>query len=476
MKEVFILANYNYVKFMRGPKTAFDALQIKNNDTLYFIHDADVNKTDLYLGDVLISDSSSVLSPEAKEYLDKITAALNTKESDPNKQLQDGQFLVYDAEENSWVPASLDAFTGASAEAAGKAGLVPAPEIGAQGKYLRGDGSWADLTSDVLPQVIASIVGDSEDDKISEDFDTLKEISDWILNHPAGVAEINNRLIALEAALGVIKQEIKYTDKEGNSVDSKDKVQVTDGTGSEVVDENGDPLYHYEPKVDENGDPIPKTDENGDPIVAQVVVIDEDGDPVIDKDGNVVTRDAVNFVQETDEEGNPLYYQEDGTIGTEVTDDPVYKTTTEETGYPVLDDDGNQVTDEESNPLYYVTEQVIIYEPAVEEIKQDTNIDGLKKVIAGSVSNYDALQTSIIQNPVGNLNSRLTGLENQFNKITETKTIEQNGASISKIIIRSVGDLDTLNDTIVDEDGNNPDNIVEALNILDDRTIWHTLT
>ena len=32
--------------------------------------------------------------------------------------------------------------TAASASAAGKAGLVPAPAAGAQGKYLRGDGTW----------------------------------------------------------------------------------------------------------------------------------------------------------------------------------------------------------------------------------------------------------------------------------------------------------------------------------------------
>lgn len=32
--------------------------------------------------------------------------------------------------------------TGASASAAGAAGLVPAPAAGSQGKYLKGDGTW----------------------------------------------------------------------------------------------------------------------------------------------------------------------------------------------------------------------------------------------------------------------------------------------------------------------------------------------
>lgn len=38
--------------------------------------------------------------------------------------------------------AKEETVTGATASAAGKAGLVPAPAIGAQNKYLRGDGTW----------------------------------------------------------------------------------------------------------------------------------------------------------------------------------------------------------------------------------------------------------------------------------------------------------------------------------------------
>ena len=36
-----------------------------------------------------------------------------------------------------------DVFTGASAEAAGTAGLVPPPAAGDEKKFLQGDGSWA---------------------------------------------------------------------------------------------------------------------------------------------------------------------------------------------------------------------------------------------------------------------------------------------------------------------------------------------
>ena len=49
-------------------------------------------------------------------------------------------------------PTSYGTFSGASASAAGAVGLVPSPKKGQQNRYLKGDGTWAD----VLPQVAAS--------------------------------------------------------------------------------------------------------------------------------------------------------------------------------------------------------------------------------------------------------------------------------------------------------------------------------
>lgn len=49
-------------------------------------------------------------------------------------------------------PTSYSPFSGASASAAGAVGLVPSPQKGQQNRYLKGDGTWAD----VLPQVAAS--------------------------------------------------------------------------------------------------------------------------------------------------------------------------------------------------------------------------------------------------------------------------------------------------------------------------------
>lgn len=49
-------------------------------------------------------------------------------------------------------PTTYSSFRGASASAEGGTGLVPSPKKGQQNRYLKGDGTWAD----VLPQVATS--------------------------------------------------------------------------------------------------------------------------------------------------------------------------------------------------------------------------------------------------------------------------------------------------------------------------------
>ena len=60
-----------------------------------------------------------------------------------------GQFLKWSADGTAvWAADNNTTYsnmTGASASAAGKSGLVPAPAAGTQGKYLRGDGTWAEI-------------------------------------------------------------------------------------------------------------------------------------------------------------------------------------------------------------------------------------------------------------------------------------------------------------------------------------------
>lgn len=126
--------------------------------------------------------------------------------------VKDKDILSYDINLGKWINRSIDeivteVMSGATAEAAGKAGLVPAPQAGDQNKFLRGDGVWAEvpvvnLTEDqinaipglittvgkidgdentegsfrqVIKQEVTNLVGGA-----SEAFDTLKEIQDWI--------------------------------------------------------------------------------------------------------------------------------------------------------------------------------------------------------------------------------------------------------------------------------------------------------
>ncbi len=104
--------------------------------------------------------------------------------------------------------------TGATANSDGTSGLVPVPVAGDQNKYLRGDGTWANPTATLQSQIDTLIGNDlnksvreiafSEVSKIvngaPSQFDTLKEISDWIDSHDTiiDVADATLRLKAVE--------------------------------------------------------------------------------------------------------------------------------------------------------------------------------------------------------------------------------------------------------------------------------------
>ena len=86
------------------------------------------------------------------------------------------------------------AMTGATASTAGASGLVPPPASGAQTKYLRGDGTWADILS---PRPARFVVGTSTAGWTSEDCDYLcdgtsdqAEINAAIANLPSGGGEV----------------------------------------------------------------------------------------------------------------------------------------------------------------------------------------------------------------------------------------------------------------------------------------------
>lgn len=198
-----ILSN-SYVKFVRTNLEMWNALQTRDNDTLYFVVEQGATNGSLYLGNALIATSID----EGLRLEDLIDIAFAG-------EVKADEVLVFDG--SNWVNKNIYDFmpvtmTGATAEQDGLGGLVPVPVAGKQDKYLRGDGTWEDPTAELattvgklsdsldstiadLETVIGSDTGSSMRAVATEvtntaitnlvnnapdTFDTLKEIADWI--------------------------------------------------------------------------------------------------------------------------------------------------------------------------------------------------------------------------------------------------------------------------------------------------------
>ncbi len=206
----------NYVKFLRGTPNAYQQLSPKDNDTLYFISETDADHGVLYLGEKLISGgiSSSTSLADLQDVL--IGAGVET-----------GSLLFYDG--TQWVDKPLDeifelivgSMVGATATKNGKTGLVPVPLAGMQDLYLKGDGTWNNPLASIQPTVsllisqVGTLIGNDTNqsvrdialDEVSkvvanapEAFDTLKEIADYLEEHPSS-GDVAGRLAALEQAV-----------------------------------------------------------------------------------------------------------------------------------------------------------------------------------------------------------------------------------------------------------------------------------
>ena len=155
----------NYVKFLRGTPSAFAALETKDKDTLYFISAIDATVGKLYLGDILVAGS---VTPEGDSIIDSLGELIDVN----LVGLKTGQVLSYNG--TKWVPMTLPEaieMTGASKDLAGAAGLVPAPKAGDQNKFLRGDGTWVEVITN-----LSDYVKQSDFNQLSTRVGTLEEI------------------------------------------------------------------------------------------------------------------------------------------------------------------------------------------------------------------------------------------------------------------------------------------------------------
>ena len=227
------MALANYVKFRRGTPESYASIASKDADSLYFISEKDATQGVLYLGDKLITGS-----------LTSETTLSDLQDVLLSNHIPTNSILIYDGAEGKWVnrpfseifsgiTGSLVVMQGATANADGVAGIVPKPKAGEQDLFLKGDATWGlpdglltpqqaqeivQLRTDingilgddyglsmrqVAAQEVATIVADAPGD-----LDTIKEIADWIADHPMSFTEIDTRITILETGVGNLENEL----------------------------------------------------------------------------------------------------------------------------------------------------------------------------------------------------------------------------------------------------------------------------
>lgn len=421
---------------MRGPLSAYEALQRTNgtnNDTLYFITDGEgVNaKTLLYVGDNLVSDSSDTLSPTAKAFLESLPTDEN--------QLNDGDIQVYTIKQEEKE--------------------VTDPETGETTTVIETKGEWvtksidevlplSDIAEDILPYVLQSIIGDEpkldeetgkplyrqEDgtegiavtdepiykNGLSASFDTLKEIAGWINDHPNDALEIKDRLTALEEAVGTNQTETQIQPK---------------------VDDQGNPVY--EQLIDE---------ETG---KSQYLDIDPENT-------NTVLLSEL-------EEGQPIYpAYEENPNGDDPSYVPIVDPETGEQKYWDLDTEPNLIDEDNENaegkPPAFVqaTETVEVEVPNDVEILKTTVGDLAELLGYSNDQNNNKILTTI-----DNLDTRLDTVESLINNGSNVIALNTKVGNLEDLLLRTV----PTNEVQVDE----PTSLVQAINVLDNRTRWQDL-
>lgn len=229
-----------YVKFVRGTTALWNQIPAadKSSDVLYFITDVGSATGKLYLGEKLISNGD----------LSSATSMADLNDVLIGEGITDQSLLVYDATDKIWKNVSIldifqqinAVFQGATAEANGSAGLVPAPIAGQENLFLRGDATWANPVADVESTLntligtdtnlsIREIASDEAATQVAtiianapEEFDTLKEIADWIANNPGAgdVADLVTKVDNLDKV-------VNGTIPEGGTEATGGLVQIT---------------------------------------------------------------------------------------------------------------------------------------------------------------------------------------------------------------------------------------------------------
>lgn len=192
-----------HVKFLRGTRSAYDNLQLKDEDTLYFVAEEDAPSGVLYLGSKMMCGSGDEFS------LEDLTDVFFSG------SLKGKSFLVY--EEDKWVNKSsldivtsiLPTFTGATSTTPGVPGLVPAPTSEDTGKFLCSDGTWITAVGTIPQETLDKI------NQLAIDVEGLEEtvagLSSTILEKRVG--DLETEMSALEGAVSVLTEQCTSIDE-----------------------------------------------------------------------------------------------------------------------------------------------------------------------------------------------------------------------------------------------------------------------
>lgn len=259
------MALENYVKFLRGTPAAYEALAKKDNDTLYFISENNSSTGLLYLGNKLI------LGGEIKKNI----SLSDLKDILLSENIEYGSLLVYENDKwtNKTIEEIFQEFTimsGATADKDGTSGLVPIPKAGQHNLFLRGDATWAKPVAELsiedkqsivnLQTAVGKLVGEDlnmsmreiaaqEVAKIvanaDENFDTLKEIADWIKNDSTGAASMANDISLLKTKVGTLStslEDFKATVASDYVLKTEFNATVGDLSKLQKIDEEGNSI------------------------------------------------------------------------------------------------------------------------------------------------------------------------------------------------------------------------------------------
>lgn len=259
------MALENYVKFLRGTPAAYENLTPKDNDTLYFISETNSSTGVLYLGSKLIAGGTVTSATKLADLSDVLLS----------EGIEGGSLLVYENEK--WVNKTLDkvfseimVMLGASETTDGAAGLVPVPTKGQHNLFLRGDATWAKPIAELsvedkqtiinLQSSVGTLVGEDTGKSMREvaaeevakivagadaNFDTLKEIADWISNDTTGAASMANDISLLKTTIGSLSTSLEdFKTTVASEYVSKIEFNATVGDLSKLqsLDEEGNPV------------------------------------------------------------------------------------------------------------------------------------------------------------------------------------------------------------------------------------------